>query len=231
MDSINKTSLLSTMHGDTRDIRDKKADLMSELKDRLDRNSSSGTYGLKNNELAVVFVMSSSRPAIKEYYDRLSENGVIPHGFPHSERVHSGVAIQRSDGKIVECIEGSGSKEGKLVLYFNRESTLKKLNNTGQLPDKNMKPIFGPWKVSYKVSLHAIDKSASSVRDSMKKIYKEFEVLMSNGGLPEYEAGLNGRDCQTVTHSIIKDSTGTVCPCFHESPYILGWGKGESPFK
>jgi hypothetical protein len=46
--------------------------------------------------------------------------------------------------KVEDVIEGSGNREGNLVLYRNRQSTINKLENRETLPgEDNDKSVFG----------------------------------------------------------------------------------------
>ena len=181
--------------------------------------------GLKKTKSICYFCSSSSRPAIAEYYDSLAKDGVIPKEFPHHEKVHSGICIYNHRSQEVEyVIEGSGSRDKKLVLYQNRESTIRKLQNDLTLPgkDKNQS-VFGFWHVSYKLHIVVLMPSTDMASQKLMAFYNAYQ---DNKDYAKIEYSPGQIDCQTWTHYLIRELTGSSINSPHGA-YTLGWLDGS----
>ena len=180
---------------------------------------------LKATRSVFYFVSSASRPSITAFYDQLVTKGVIPHGFPHDQAVHSGIFIYNHlTGRVEDLIEGSGNRDGHLVLYRNRASTIAKLENTSTLPgsDKSVR-VYGFWKQAYKIKTHLATRHAKRAVQIFNRFYDDFNSQSAVKPLPYIPGKI---DCQTCTHHLLHLITGKA----HVSPhgeYTLGWGNGS----
>ncbi len=180
---------------------------------------------LKETRSICYFCSASSRPAIAEYYDRLVVEGVIPKGFPHQEQVHSGICVyNHRTNKIEYVIEGSGSRDKKLVLYQNRESTIRKLQNDLTLPGRDSSQnVFGFWRLSYQIKIMRLMPYSETAGERLTAFYNAYQ---DNKDYEKIEYSPGQIDCQTWTHYLIRELTGAPMDSPHGT-YTLGWLDGS----
>lgn len=180
---------------------------------------------LKSTKSVYYFISTSSRPAIVSFYDQLVKDKVIPENFPHDKPVHSGVFIyNHRTNKVEDIIEGSGSREGHLILYRNRASTIAKLENNDTLPgkDKNVN-VYGNWKSAYQIKRYFLTDDSDLAKKQFDKFFNEFNDATKSQPIP-YKPG--SIDCQTCTHYLIKQITKKSYPSPHGA-FTLGWLDGD----
>jgi hypothetical protein len=182
---------------------------------------------LRETKTVFYFTSSASRKAIRTFYDQLATQGVIPQGFPHHEEVHSGIGIfNHRTGKVEYVLEGSGNRDGVLVLYKNRESTINKLNNSGVLKSADDQSVQGHWTLSYRIKRYTVDVDIDFAISTFDNFFAEFNDQSAQSAVP-YEVGRI--DCQTVVHYLLRTLTGKEFASPH-GKYTLGWGDGlQSP--